>query len=304
MGLLALLFGGVVALDSTIKPGAIETQLVQIVRRELKQVDQVSAHVEVGGAMSAMRGDFERVELELRGFKVEEVFLGDLAAVAPEAGAKVEQPRQAWRAPEPSRHIGFPTPLSERLRPRFPKESTIGTVVLSASNFTYAGIPVGKLTVEIRHVRYNVEQLLTNGKINIQALENGTAVFKVGSEALRTMAAKELPEVSKIKVRLEQGRLELSGTKTVLIVPVRFSCLAGLGSPDGQNLTLVDPKVKLVGLSVPARIVQSMMESLKPVFHVPFEALAPLAGAITGVAITPGGVAIHCRVSLPKAGAQ
>jgi hypothetical protein len=303
MGLLALLFGGVVALDSTIKPSAIETQLVQIVRRELKQVDQVSAHVEVGGAMRAMRGDFHRVELELRGFKVEEVSLEDLATVAPDAGPRPEPPRQAWRTPQPSRRIGFPTPLSERLRPGYPKESTIGTVVLNASSFTYAGIPVGKLTVEIRHVRYNVEQLLANGKISIQALEKGTAVFKVGAEALRAMAAKELPEVSNVKVRLEQGRMELSGTKTVLIVPVRFACLAGLGSPDGQNLTLVDPKVRLVGLSVPARIVRSMMESLKPVFHVPFEALAPLEGYITGVAIAPGGIEIQCRVSLPRTGA-
>ncbi len=303
MGLLALLFGGVVALDSTIKPSAIETQLVQIVRRELKQVDQVSAHVEVGSAMRAMRGDLDRVELELRGFKVEEVSLEDLATVAPKADPRPELPRRAWRAPEPSRRIGFPTPLSERLKPRYPKESTIGTAVLTASDFTYAGIPVGKLTVELQEVRYSVEQLLANGKISIGALERGTAVFKVGAEAIRTMAAKELPEVGNVKVRLEQGRLELSGTKTVLIVPVRFSCLAGLGSPDGQNLTLVDPKVKLVGLSLPARIVQSMMESLKPVFHVPFEALAPLEGSIAEVTITPGGIEIQCRVSLPKTGA-
>jgi len=89
MGFLVLLFGGVVALDSSIHPTAMEHRFTNVLRSELRQVGQVEVHLSTRSAMRAANGDITRLDIALRDFRLEEMSLTELVKVASPTPASV-----------------------------------------------------------------------------------------------------------------------------------------------------------------------------------------------------------------------
>lgn len=299
MGFLLLLFGGVVALDSAVHPTFVERRIERVLRSELKSVGEVHVHVRAAGAMEAANGNLKQVDITLQRFRLEDVSLSQFTAVEPETTRGPAVTPVRLRAVAPERRVGFPLPVRRDPATRYPAESVIGTLRLVATDFTHGGYPLDSLTVTLRQVRYDPSALFGEERLAVRGMTGGDAVFRLGASTIQALAAAKAPEVDNLKVRLKRGHVQVTGSKTLLTTPLKFTCEAALRAVGDLEVALVDGKANIDGVDLPDGVVQTMLDKLNPVFTAPVRSLAPLTARIRDVVVTPDGIWVRLTLRLP-----
>lgn len=139
----------------------------------------------------------------------------------------------------------------------------IRQVNLVAEHFELASVPVDRMEINFRQVRYGLWKALFGGDIQVASFRDGTCSFTFGEQSLAQFLRSKFSAVDGLKLALTDGRITAQGrVKSLSVVPISLS--GKLQAGKNGEIYLADPQLQVSGLPMPGAICQSMLGKYNP----------------------------------------
>lgn len=175
----------------------------------------------------------------------------------------------------------------------------VGSVSIHASDFRVNDLPVDRLDVTIKDIRYNVWKAVWRGKLRIMRVGDSEAEISLKARALTKMLAPRIKQVENLRLTFDEGRIIITGDARVGVhIPVRLTC--GLASVGGGKIYVVDPKAHVSVVPVPSFIVSRLLDEINPLVDLNEQQQGPFMLEIDRIRITPRALSIHADLQPRK----
>jgi hypothetical protein len=175
----------------------------------------------------------------------------------------------------------------------------VGSVSIHASDFRVNDLPVDRLDVTIRDIRYNLWKAIWRHKLRIMRVGNSEAEISLKAPALTKMLAPRVKRVENLRLTFDEGRLNISGDARVGVhIPVRLTC--GLASVGGGQIYVVDPKAHVSVVPVPSFIVSRLLDEINPLVDLNQQQQGPFMLEIDQIRISTRALTIHAGLKPRK----
>lgn len=172
----------------------------------------------------------------------------------------------------------------------------ISSIKVGAHRFSAQGLAVKELQVTICELRYNMKKALLRRKLEIIGVKSCQGQLLLEESALNRFAAPKVKELDNFRLRLTAGRVEISGNyKNKLNVPVPVTLTARL-QPQGGQVYLVEPRLKLSVMPVPGFVAQRVADQVNPVVDLNSDPALPCIISIAQLRAEPG--ALHATADI------
>jgi len=179
----------------------------------------------------------------------------------------------------------------------------VGKVAIHARDFRVAGgappndLPVARLEITIKDIRYNLWKAVWRRKLRIMRVGDSQAEAWLKAPALAKMLAPRVKQVENLRLRFDEGRIEILGDARVAVhIPVRLSCsLAAVGG----KIYVVDPQAHVSVVPVPSFVVTRLLDEINPLVDANEKSQGPFLLDIDQIEITPQALRLHAALK-PK----
>lgn len=162
--------------------------------------------------------------------------------------------------------------------PERSKAGRLDLLKLDLKNLTLKGLKIAELSAEIPKSRFDLNEVLTHGRIRLSESGVGVGRVKIREEALAAWITKKYPEIKRCTVQVKQDVVWVEGYGEFLIVKSDFAVIAKLRSPDGNKLELHQAKIYFNWQRADAFAAKTLLDLLNPV--VDLDEDLGLAGAV------------------------
>jgi hypothetical protein len=161
----------------------------------------------------------------------------------------------------------------------------VGSVAIHARDFRIKELPVERLDLTIKDIRYDLWKAIWRRKLEIIRVGKSSAEARLTADGLTKMVAPRVTQVEDLRLTFGYGEITVSGyVRRGVRIPVRLTCSL---EPAGGKVFLVDPKAHVSIVPVPAFIVDRLMSDINPVVDLNQGRQGPFAFAIRQLLITP-----------------
>jgi len=168
----------------------------------------------------------------------------------------------------------------------------VGTVAIHVRDFRVNDLPVDRLDITIKDIRYDLWKAMWRRKLEIIRVGDSYAEADLNARALTTMLAPRIKQLENMRLTFGEGRINITGDARLGVrIPVRLSC--GLAAVGGGKLYVVDPKASVSIVPVPSFIISRLMDELNPLVDLNEGGQGPFTLEIDQISITPRALRIH-----------
>ena len=168
----------------------------------------------------------------------------------------------------------------------------VGSVAIHARDFRINDLPVERLEVTIKDIRYNLWKALWRHRLQVMRVGDSYAEASLKPRALARMLAPRIKQVQNLRLTFSEGRIYIAGdARFGLHIPVRLSCsLAAVG---GGKIYVVDPKAHVSIVPVPSFIVSRLLDEINPLVDLNEKEEGPFRLEIDQIRVAPEALLIH-----------
>ncbi|UCH35450.1 MAG: DUF2993 domain-containing protein [Armatimonadota bacterium] len=171
----------------------------------------------------------------------------------------------------------------------------VGKVAIHARDFRVSDLPVDRLDITIRDVRYDLWKAIWRRKLEVIRVGESDAEISLNARALTRMLAPRVKQVENLKLTFEEGRINVSGdARFGLRIPVGLKC--SLASVGGGKIYVVDPKASVSIVPVPSFVVSRLLDEINPLVDLNEGKQGPFRLEIDEIRITRRALRIHAKL--------
>jgi len=171
----------------------------------------------------------------------------------------------------------------------------VGKVVIHARDFRINDLPVERLDVTIKNVRYDLWKAIWRRKVEVIRVGDSRAEAWFDADALTPVVASRVKQVERLRLIFADGEVRLTGDVRLGVrIPVRLTC--GLVALGGSRVYVVDPKAHVSVVPVPSFIISRLLDEINPLVNLNQGGEGPFRLEITSLRVNPQS--LFMRVAL------
>ena len=140
----------------------------------------------------------------------------------------------------------------------------IDRLVIRAEDFEVEGLRVQRLDATVRSIRYDLLKAAVKRRLRLTGMGESTLSVRIAGPDLERYLKPRVIALQDFQLRLLHGRLEIKGRARAL-VPIPITVLAGLEVKGGDEIHLVDPRIRVTAVPLPGFLVRRIMKQVNPV---------------------------------------
>jgi len=262
IGLFAALLGGGALAEAEL--ARFERAAAAEVGSHLERTAETVVSVEVTplGVVESLRGEVSHVSITARGFAVQ----------------------------------GLPL-FTE---PDLEKTGTIRSLEIVLHDFNLRGLQVEELRARLSRCRYDFGLARSQRVLRLTESGEGPGYVRVGERALERFILHKYRNINRVSVRLDAGKILVSGQGDFGFVKAEFMVLAQIGQRNGTQLVLENARVVLDGIRADAATARGFLEAINPVIDENRDLRLNTAMTIEEVRIRDGFIELFGTARVPK----
>ena len=265
--LLAALIGGLLAFNSIATPHQAARVAEKALRREYPGA-QVHVDIQGRSGFPVLHGKFHSVRVEmahlsLRGFPLQPSPPAPLpsstsTSTPPAAATPPEDTGQP--APSQTPPVAEPQPVATE------QDGHTERIEIVLRDFTWNNLHVDFADFVLNDISYDWGKLKGGGHLSIVNCGPALATMTIPASALQDLLVKKLKDISDPQLSLKDGLAQVTGKKTVLFMPLSFVFTGRPEAHNGNEIWIVDPKLKTGPDDVVPLPVEKIVGHLNPIY--------------------------------------
>jgi hypothetical protein len=146
-----------------------------------------------------------------------------------------------------------------------PKSGRIGSLAIRLEDFVLRGLPVERLTAELGPCRYDFALARRSRTLRLTESGEGPGYVRVNERGLERFILHKYRGIERVRVRLDGGRILVSGAGEFGLFRSEFLVLARIVPRNGTQLFLEDARVVLNGFRADAATTRGFLAAINPV---------------------------------------
>ncbi|PIX39253.1 MAG: hypothetical protein COZ56_18125 [Armatimonadetes bacterium CG_4_8_14_3_um_filter_58_9] len=273
MPVLLGVIAGLLIFNASITPEDLARQVEKGLRQRVGKVDELHVALKGPKGYKLRKGNLRKADVFIKGFDADRLSLGGLVS---HAGVGV----------------GAGTAVSATAKVSRVKELTV-----QCEDFVYDGANIQQLRLYLYKVRYDRDAAQKRSQFRLLGIEKGVAEVHVPKSFIQGRVVEMLSDLEGVTAQLGTDKVTVSGKKRVLLIAVPFE-VEGTLRPKGNTVHLVNPRLKVTGVGLPAGFTDWVLKKVNPVYVFDQKEELPFSVNITAITVSPDGLAVRAHVSL------
>lgn len=149
--------------------------------------------------------------------------------------------------------------------PHLAKSGTIRRLEIVLHDFNLRGLQVEQLRARLSTCRYDLGLARSRRVLRLSESGEGPGYVRVGERALERFILHKYRNINRVSVRLDAGKILVSGQGDFGLLNVDFLVLGEIGPRNGTQLVLENARVVLDGMRADPATARGFLEAVNPV---------------------------------------
>jgi hypothetical protein len=151
--------------------------------------------------------------------------------------------------------------------PERSKKGRVKLLKIELTDFRLGLLRIESLSAQIPECRYDYSLAVRKRQIRLSKSGIGTGSVKIAQVDLQEYILKRFKEIKSVEVKIERDKVFVKGYGEFLLLATNFEVIARLGTPDGYNLYLTEPRIFFDGQRASDSAAQAVLKTLNPVIR-------------------------------------
>lgn len=184
--------------------------------------------------------------------------------------------------------------------PQLERSGTIRQLEIVLHDFNLRGLQVEELRALLSRCRYDYGLARSQRVLRLTESGEGPGYVRVSERALERFILHKYRNINRVNVRLDGGRILVSGQGDFGFIKAEFLVLAKIGQRNGTQLVLEDARVILDGMRANAATTRGFLEAINPVIDENRDLRLNSAMTIEEVRIRNGFIELFGTARVPE----
>jgi len=184
--------------------------------------------------------------------------------------------------------------------PQLARTGTIRSLEITLHDFNLRGLQVEELRARLSRCRYDFGLARSRRVLRLTKSGEGTGYVRVSERSLERFILHKYRNINRVSVRLDGGRILVSGQGDFGLVQAEFLVLAQIRQRNGTQLVLENARVVLDGMRVDAATARGFLEAINPVIDENRDLRLNSAMTIEEVRIRDGFIELFGTARVPE----
>lgn len=177
----------------------------------------------------------------------------------------------------------------------------VGMVAIHARNFHINDLPVARLDITIKDLRYDLWKAIWRRELEVIRVGDSRAQASLTAEAVARMVAPRIKQLENPQITFSRDRLTLTGYRRFGVrVPVRLTF--GLAAVRSGRIYVVEPQARVWVAPVPSFIISRLTREINPIVDLNQGKEGPFKLEIDKIRVTPGSLRVYATLKPRKQG--
>ena len=299
--LIAILAGGLFTFNAVVTPDKAADKATQALREKFPGAN-VKVAIEGKRGKDVLNGRFRKIDIELTNLTLDELPLASNNAASNSPTSMVAVVREpngaiqagAPRAPDAPKYREVEIQASKAPKIKLGHADDLNIVV---RDFKWQNLVVARADFRFSDVEYDFGALKNQSQFKLVRVGKSSMHLELAPEALTPLIAKRVENVTHANLILENGAVAVTGSRNFYGLSAPFE-LKGRPGFSGSQIILMQPKLLVSGVTVPALVATPLLKSVNPLYS--FDALknSPFAIKLTNVESREGKLQIDGDLTL------